>query len=56
MSAMEQIHSPGKNGCRLAENLVIRRLSAAKVIVIHTRQIVVYERIGMNELQRTGKL
>ena len=41
----------GQNRHLLSVHLVIRRLAAAKVVVIHARQIVVDQRHGVNHLE-----
>ncbi len=40
---------PGEDGIRLAERLVEGRLAAPKVGIVHARQVVVDQRIGMNQ-------
>ena len=42
---------PGQNGHRFAIDLVIGRFPPAEIIVVHGRQIIVDERIGMNQFQ-----
>ena len=44
-----------QDGDGLAENLVARRLAAAGVIVVHGREIVVDEGVGVDELERAGR-
>ena len=44
----------GENGGRLVEGAMRGRLSAPQVIVVHRRQIVVHQRVGMNEFHRRG--
>ena len=44
----------GEDGHRLAELLVRRRPPATEVVVVHRRQIVVDERIGVHELDGAG--
>ena len=39
----------------LAEADVRRRPSAAQVVVVHRRQVVVDQRVGVNQLERTGR-
>ena len=43
-----------QHGGGLAEHLVVRRLAAAQIVVVHARQIVVNERIGMQQLHAAG--
>ena len=43
-----------QHGGGLAEHLVVRRLAAAQIVVVHARQIVVDERIGMQQLHAAG--
>jgi len=45
----------GQDAAGFAENLVIGRPPPAHVVVVHGRQIVVDERIGMDELETGGK-
>ena len=44
----------GKNCHRFAENFVTRRTAPAEVIVVERRQIVVNQRICMDQLQSAG--
>ena len=39
---------------RFAIDFVVRRFSPAEVVVVHRRQVVVNQRVGMNEFQRAG--
>ena len=43
----------GEHCRRLVERLVASRTAAAQIVVVHTRQIVVNERIGMDHFERT---
>ena len=45
-----------KNGYGFAELLVARRLAAAKVVIVEGRQVVMDERIGVDEFDRTGRI
>ncbi len=40
---------------RFAVNLVIGGLAAAQIVIIHARQIVMDEGVGVNHLERTGE-
>ena len=42
----------GKNRSRIIECFMHRRSSAAEVVVVHRRQIVMHQRIAMDELKR----
>ena len=44
----------GQDRHRFAIDLVIRRLPAPEVVVVHRRQVVVNERVGMDQFQRAG--
>ena len=44
----------GQNGHGIAEHLVIGELAAAVIVVIERRQIVVDQRVGVDEFQRAG--
>jgi hypothetical protein len=44
-----------EHGSRFAENNVVRGPAATRVVVVHTGQVVVNKRIGMNELNPAGK-
>src|SRR5256885_7630420 len=44
----------GENRGGLAESLVTRRLAASQVIVVQRRQVIVNQRIGVNEFERTS--
>ena len=44
-----------EHGDAFAEDFVIGRLAPAEIIVVHRRQIVVNERIGVDALDRTGE-
>ena len=44
----------GQNCNPLPKYLMVRGLAPSKVIIVHCRKIVVYERVGMNEFDRTG--
>ena len=46
---------PGQDRRRLVKRLVAGRPAAPQVVVVHRRQVVVDQRIGMNHLQRTGR-
>src|SRR5205085_1641084 len=45
----------GENGDAFAKNFVTRRAAAAEIVVIHAREIVVYERIGVDAFDRAGE-
>ena len=45
----------GQDRHRVAEDLVIGQLAAAVVVVIERGQIVVNQRIGVDQLQRAGR-
>ena len=45
----------GENGIGLAEHLVAGGLSAAEIVVIHARKIVVDQRIGMQHFDAAGR-
>ena len=47
-------HVPAEDAHRLAERLVDRRTSAAKIVVVQGRQVVVHEAEGMNQLEAAG--
>ena len=42
----------GQDGGGLVEGAVARRLAAAQVVVVHRRQVVVDQRIGVQHLDR----
>ena len=44
----------GQHGRALAEDLVVRRLAAAEIVVVHAGQVVVDERIGVQHLYGAG--
>jgi hypothetical protein len=44
----------GEAGHRFSENNVAGGPAAAEVIIVHRRQIVVNQRIGVNDLDRSG--
>ena len=46
---------PRQNRRRLVKRLVTRRPPAPQVVVVHRRQVVVDQRIGMNHLESTGR-
>ena len=46
--------SPASTAIAFAENLVTSRPAAAEVVVVHARQIVVDERVGVDALDRAG--
>ena len=46
----------GENRHRVAENFVTSRTATAQIVVIERRQIVVNQRIRMDQLQRTGSV
>ncbi len=46
----------GKNRHRFAENLVTRRTAAAKIVVVECRQVVVNQRIRMDQLESAGSV
>ena len=48
---MRQERVPGKDGHRLAEDLVVRETPAAVVVVVHGRQVVVDQRVGVDQLE-----
>ena len=43
-----------KNGCRFVKSLVDGRASAPQIIIIHSRQIIVDERVAMHHFNRAG--
>ena len=45
----------GQDGAGLAECLVAAGLATAQIIIIHRRQVVVDQRIGVNELDCAGR-
>src|SRR4029077_947305 len=45
----------GENRCRLVEGAVGGRASASQVVVVHRRQIVVNQRIGMDAFDRRAR-
>ena len=45
---------PRQHGRALAKHLVVGGLAAAQVVVVHARQVVVYQRIGVQHLHRAG--
>ena len=45
---------PGENGDRLAEDLVVREAPAAVVVVVHGRQVVVDQGVGVDQLEAAG--
>jgi len=45
---------PRQNGRRLVKCLVTRRPPAPQVVVVHRRQVIMDQRIGMNQLESTG--
>jgi hypothetical protein len=45
---------PRQDGDRLAVDLVVGGMPAAEVVVVHGRQVVVDERVGVDALQRAG--
>ena len=44
----------GEDGDGFSENLMTRRASATQVVIIERGQIVVDERVGVNQLERAG--
>jgi hypothetical protein len=54
LEGMRQQRVPRQDRDPLAEDLMAGRLSAPEIIVIHRRQVIVDERIGVNALDRTG--
>ena len=44
----------GQDRRRLAEHLVAGRPAAAQVVVVHRRQVVVDQRVGVDHLDGTG--
>src|SRR6185369_8070122 len=47
---------PGEERGRLTEDDVARRLPTAERVVVHAGEVVVNERIGVDQLQRRGRL
>jgi hypothetical protein len=46
---------PCQNGDRLPKDLVVGRIPAPEVIVIHGRQVIMNQGIGMNHLHGAGR-
>ena len=46
---------PGQDGQVLTEDLMVRRLAPAQVIVVHGRQVIMDEAVGVDHLQGAGK-
>ena len=44
-----------QHGDAFAEDLVVGRLAAAEIVVVHRRQIVVDERVGVDALDGAGQ-
>ncbi len=45
----------GQDGGGLVEGAVAGRLAAAQVVVIHGRQVIVHQRVGVDQLYRRGR-
>ena len=54
MKASRQQGVPGQYGDRLAEHLVVGRIAAPEVVVVHGRQVVMDQGIGMDHLHGAG--
>ena len=51
---LRQERVPGKDGHRLAEDLVVREAPAAVVVVVHGGEVVVDQRVGVDQLEAAG--
>src|SRR5205823_12763411 len=46
---------PGENGDTVAENFVAGRTAAAEIVIVHAREIIVDEGIGVDAFHRAGE-